>query len=44
LIETQATLPLESLLAMVRAEVTRFTGTTELADDCTLLAVRRRPA
>ena len=42
LIETQAPLPLESLLALVRAEVARFTGTTELADDCTLLAVRRR--
>ena len=42
LIETQAALPLENLLARVRAEVGRFTQSTELADDCTLLAVRRR--
>lgn len=42
LIEAQAALPLEGLLAMVRCEVSRFTETTELADDCTLLAVRRR--
>jgi hypothetical protein len=37
-----AALPLENLLAMVRAEVNRFTGNTELADDCTLLASRRQ--
>ncbi len=42
LIEAHAALPLDNLLARVRAEVVRFTGTTELADDCTLLAVRRR--
>ncbi len=42
LIEVHAALPLDNLLARVRAEVVRFTGTTELADDCTLLAVRRR--
>lgn len=42
LIETQSMLPLENLLARVRAEVACFTETTELVDDCTLLAVRRR--
>ncbi len=43
LVEAHATLPLENLLAMVRAEVRHFTKTSELADDCTLIAVRRRP-
>lgn len=42
-LETQAALPLQSLLERVRAEVARFTGTSELADDCTLLALRRPP-
>jgi len=44
LVEAHAALPLDDLLAAVRAEVGRFTGTAELADDCTLLAVRRRTA
>jgi sigma-B regulation protein RsbU (phosphoserine phosphatase) len=40
-IEQTPSLSLEDLLTRVRAEVTRFTATTELIDDCTLLAIRR---
>jgi sigma-B regulation protein RsbU (phosphoserine phosphatase) len=36
-------LPLEMLLHRVRQEVTRFVGDSRLADDCTLLAIRRPP-
>lgn len=42
LAETGADSRLEALLGAIRAEVARFTGTAELADDCTLLAIRRR--
>lgn len=37
-------LPLQELLATLRTEVSNFTGTELLADDCTMLAMRRPAA
>jgi sigma-B regulation protein RsbU (phosphoserine phosphatase) len=42
LVADQAECALDDLLQQIRADVARFTDTQELADDCTLLAVRRR--
>jgi sigma-B regulation protein RsbU (phosphoserine phosphatase) len=40
-VATSDTLPLHTLLAAVRVEVMRHTGQVMLADDCTMLAIRR---
>jgi sigma-B regulation protein RsbU (phosphoserine phosphatase) len=41
LLAVHASLSLEDLLHRIRLDVARFTATQELADDCTLLALRR---
>ena len=41
LIRSHGLLPLPRMLELVREEVAHFSGTRELADDCTLLALRR---
>lgn len=42
-ITKQPSLTLPALLDFMRAEVSRFTGTQLLDDDCTMLALRRQP-
>jgi sigma-B regulation protein RsbU (phosphoserine phosphatase) len=41
LVEELGSLPLEALLDAIRTDVTAFSGSQELDDDCTMLALRR---